>query len=333
MPKVPLITKVLGVSREQVEFICSRALLKRADGEIPEIKAKVISNFFDSGAFSIGIRTREWSKETGLPEDKYYDSEEFLAYANGYVQFLKDHKEVAQHYANIDVIGNPKLTWKNQKLLESLGINPVPVVHFGTDLKWLKKYVSAGYTYIGLGGLVGGRVGGSASPDKNRWIASCFAEVCPAPTYLPSVRFHGFGVSTWRVIRKYPWYSVDSAAWAKLGAFGNIMVPRKRRGEWDFSGGEEIVSVSKDSPSRHKADSHYFTMTLAEREMVNEWLEEVCVPLGRLADSGETEVEGVLTNGYLRRIAVLYTCELFRKHLPPWKRPFVKIQQTGLGLL
>jgi hypothetical protein len=333
MKHTPLVTSVLGIERKQIDAICERALLKKADGALPAMDTNLIANFFDSGAFSIWTRVEEFKKATGGTIEDYYVSDEFMTYAKSYVEMIKTHPEISQFYANIDVIGNADLTWQNQQLLEGMGIKPVPVVHFGTDMKWMRHYVKRGYTYIGLGGLVGGKVGGSASADKGRWITEAFQTVCKAPTYLPSVRFHGFGVSTWKIIRKYPWYSVDSAAWAKLGAFGNIMVPRRRNGEWDFSGGEEIVCVSKESPAKNKADAHFFTMTKAEKQHVVDWLNEVCVPLGKLDDKGEVIEEGCITNGYIRRIAVLYTCELFRKHLPTWNRPFNPVVRKGLGLL
>lgn len=329
----PLVTSVLGIEAEQIEEICRRALMKKKEGDEPATSTNLLANFFDSGAFSIWTRVAEFQRTTGGSVEDYYVSDEFMTYAKAYVEMITTHPEISHFYANIDVIGNPELTWQNQQLLEGMGIRPVPVVHFGTDLKWLRFYMDKGYDYIGLGGLVGGRVGGSASPDKGRWISEAFGIACPAPDYLPIVKFHGFGVSTWKIIRKYPWYSVDSAAWAKLGAFGNIMVPRKRNGAWDFSGGEEIVCVSKESPSRNKVDGHFFTMTKAERRHVRDWLNEVCVPLGKTDDDGKVIEEGVTTNGYLRRIAVLYTCEIFRKSLPNWYRPFRSMVKRGLGIV
>lgn len=333
MAKKPLVTKILGISREQVAAICERALLKKKDGATPAMQTNLIANFFDSGAFSIWSRVAAFQKETGGSVEDYYVCPEFMTYVDAYVELIKTNPEISHFYANIDVIGNPKLTWQNQQLLESKGIKPIPVVHFGTDLKWLKHYMDKGYDYIGLGGLVGGKVGGSASTDKGRWISEAFGMACPAPSYLPTVKFHGFGVSAWKIIRKYPWHSVDSAAWAKLGAFGNIMVPRRRDGKWDFSGGEEIVCVSKESPSKHKVDSHFFTMTKGERQIVVDWLDEVCVPLGEYDKDGKVLVEGVITNGYLRRIAVVYTCEIFRHYLPDWYRPFRSMVRKGLGIL
>lgn len=329
----PLVTTILGVTREDIQEVCRRALLKKKEGAAPVMDTHLVANFFDSGAFSIWSKVAEFQKATGGTVEDYYVSEEFLTYVDGYVQLITDHPEVSQFYANIDVIGNPELTWQNQQLLESKGIKPVPVVHFGTSMKWLKHYIDLKYDYIGLGGLVGGKVGGSASKDKGRWIKECFQMACPAPSYRPKTKFHGFGVSTWKIIRKYPWYSVDSAAWAKLGAFGNIMVPRRRGGNWDFSGGEEIVCVSKESPSRNKPDAHYFTMTQAEKRHVQEWLDEVCVPLGRIGKDGSVLEEGVITSGYLRRIAVLYTCEIFRTHLPNWDRPYQPVERKGFGFV
>ena len=331
--KIPLVTSLLGVTAEQIAEVCRRALLKKSEGAEPDMGTHMVANFFDSGAFSLHLRVKEYLKEHGGSVADYYKSSEFMAYAEAYVSLVKTHPEVSQFYANIDVIGDPELTWQNQQLLEALGAKPIPVVHFGTDMKWLHHYIKRGYDYIGLGGLVGGRVGGSATPDKAGWIRKAFEIACPGPTYRPQIKFHGFGVSTWKVIRKYPWFSVDSAAWTKLGAYGNIMIPARSGNGWDFSRDEQIVTVSKESPSALKSDAHYFTMSPTEKKIVQDSLSEICVPLGELRSDGSVKTEGCITNGYIRRIAVLYTSEVFRLHLPPWDRPYLpKAKPTGLGL-
>lgn len=103
----------------------------------------------------------------------------------------------------MDVIGNPELTWRNQRILErQYGLRPVPVVHYRTDLEWLKFYMKKGYDVIGLGGLVGSHAG----EECRKWIAAAFDIVCDNPERLPVQKLHGFGVTSYELMIRFPWY-------------------------------------------------------------------------------------------------------------------------------
>jgi hypothetical protein len=106
MAKIPLVTSMLGVTAEQIKAVCDRALLKKSEGAEPDMTTHMIANFFDSGAFSIHTRVREYLKEHGGTVAGYYRSSEFMAYAEAYAGLVKTHPEVSQFYANIDVIGD-----------------------------------------------------------------------------------------------------------------------------------------------------------------------------------------------------------------------------------
>ena len=176
-------------------------------------KEEFNSNFFlDSGAFLLR------KKADPVNPSSFYNSGEFDDYVNKYVEFIL--RFGVELYANIDVIGHPELTYQNQIRLEKRGLNPIPVVHFGTDTEWLQKYIDKGYQLIGLGGLVGS----AGTPYARRWIHECFSLVCNDDG-KPTRDLHGFGLANHKLLIDYPWWSVDSAASVKEGSRGVVFVP------------------------------------------------------------------------------------------------------------
>lgn len=156
--------------------------------------------FLDSGAFSA------WSKGASIDIQEY-------------IEFIKQHEDVIEVYANLDVIGDAKATWKNQRIMERAGLHPLPIFHFGSPEHFLEKYVSA-YNYIGLGGTVGIAAGGIDS-----YLDRIFSKyICDAKG-VPKVKVHGFGLTSLRLMLRYPWYSVDSTSWVVAGRMGSIYMP------------------------------------------------------------------------------------------------------------
>lgn len=122
-------------------------------------------------------------------------------------------------YANLDVIFGPEATYANQKALESLGLNPMPVFHTGEPWHHLERYLDEGYTYIALGKLLGN------SWSKLRpWLHKAFRIAGDRAV------FHGFGLTAWNAIRTFPFYSVDSSSWTSPYRFGTLRL--FERGRW-----------------------------------------------------------------------------------------------------
>lgn len=161
--------------------------------------------FLDSGAFTA------WSKGKVIDLDKYID-------------YLKENSSKFSVYANLDVIGNPEETLKNQQYMESKGVNPLPTIHYGADEKYLKHY-AATYDYIALGGLV---PYAKQPVLLHNWLNKCFKILIP---YIKEkgLRVHGFGVGSAEVLKKYPFYSADSSGWLSGGRFGTVVtwIPEK----------------------------------------------------------------------------------------------------------
>lgn len=99
----------------------------------------------------------------------------------------------------------------------------IHVFHQGEDFKGLKFLIDNDFKYIGI----------SPANDKNtkqkiNWLDECMEYLIK--NNKPVIKFHGFGVTAFQILLKYPWYSVDSAAWTlRGGAYGLIDLPTDLR--------------------------------------------------------------------------------------------------------
>lgn len=306
--------------------------------------AKVGLFFLDSGAFSHWSKVDAYAKVHGGDRRGYYDTKEFYAYMDAYAAFVKEHAGCIDYYANVDAIPDPEITYRNQKYLEKKhGLRPVPVVHYNPQEQnrgnpetwpsvcWLNRYISEGYDLIGLGGLVGR----SSKPKCLAWIDACFlTAICSQKTQLPRVRVHGFGMTSYRLMVRYPWWSVDSATWTKLGANGCILVPRCRGGVYSFREDDEPyqIGVSQDRPPEGRC-RHYGGLDRESKKVVVRWLNEIDVPLGRTHPKKKDENNkplvleyGVVNRHSERKIANLKfferLVEWLNKEKGPWPWPF-----------
>jgi hypothetical protein len=154
--------------------------------------------FADSGAYSA------WTK--GAPID-----------VNDYATWLLRSARRFESYANLDVIGDDDraaaATAANQATLEGLGLKPLPVFHAGESWTALEALLDAGYTYIGLGGLVG-RGPKAVMP----WLVKAFRMAEGRAV------FHGFGVTNLTISRSLPFYSLDSTTWKNYRQYGEIQL-------------------------------------------------------------------------------------------------------------
>lgn len=307
---------------------------KREGGEPPSgllYVPPVASHFFDSGSFTLWTEAHKYAKEHGCDEWAYYDTEAFWAYVDSYAGFVKKYRHGIDLYANVDVIPHPRLSWRNQRYLEKKhGLSPVPVVHYRTPMKWLRHYVDRGYEVIALGGLVGS----SDTTEGRQWIERCFDTVCDPKTHLPKVKLHGFGFTSFDLIVRYPWWSVDSTTWSKIGGYGSILVPHRKAGGWRFDVGPYVVPCALDGPTMSRKGKHYLTMSKPEQRTVRDWLGEIGVHLGEWDDRGRVLEYGVVTRHTDRRTANLLFFERVRKTIPPWPWPFKPYsrREPGLGV-
>lgn len=149
-----------------------------------------INTFVDSGAFSA------MTKGVEIDIDEY-------------AKWLLDVKPTM--YATLDAIGDPIKTLENTKYLENeYGLKPLPVFHMKTDIKYLYPLLED-YDYICLGGMV-------KSQNLIPWLDRVWAVILQEK---PELKVHGFGL-TGRIIKNYPFYSVDSSSWANGVRFAQV---------------------------------------------------------------------------------------------------------------
>lgn len=294
---------------------------KKPAQEVPCVK----SLFLDSGAFSQWTLAARYAKENGGDRRAFYDTVAFWQYLDDYVAFVKKYRPYFDLYANVDVIPDPELTWRNQQYLEKKGLHPVPIVHYRTPMSWLRHYIDRGYGLIGFGGLV---VRTDVS-NRRRWLDEAFSLLCDYPDRKPRVKVHGFGIGlNLTLLRRYPWWSVDSASWEKSGSFGGIIVPCPARStrNFDFTLDPWQITVSYDSPDRKSAGRHYLSLPAAEKDYIGRWLSHVGVPLGKRSPSGEVLERGVMTCHVQRKIVNLHYFEELAKTIPEWPWSFQPAQ-------
>lgn len=279
----------------------------------------VRSHFLDSGAFSQQQEAAKRQLAGGTLQD-YYRTAEYHEYRDRYAEFVKRYRKAIDYYANLDVIGDPELTWRNQQYLEQVHhCTPIPVVHYGTDddFGWLCDYIFSGYDYIALGGLVGN----TTKPACREWIRRCFGIAAELSTPDKQIKIHGFGVGSQISMSLFPWYSVDTAGWVKTSGTGYILVPPKENGEFTFTKPPSTVYVGvydkgRDDPvPEHPNEPPCETdaelegvppkrideMTPEEQAYVREWVEYLGVRWG----TPEGKRNGVINHYSHRRLAVM----------------------------
>jgi len=173
-----------------------------AGGRRPEVDV-----FADSGAFSA------WRLGVRITVEEY-------------AAWLRRWGALFTVAAALDVIGDAEATWRQTLELRALvpEVPILPVFHFRgcSGFDPLLRYLDEGYNYIGLGGLVGAQRDELTLP----WMDRCFR--------LAEGRagLHGFGVTTWALLKRYPWRSVDSTSWTAGFRFANLPLFDDVAGVW-----------------------------------------------------------------------------------------------------
>lgn len=168
----------------------------------------------------------------GYQPEVFTDSGGFSAFSQGvivdldsYARWLVRWKSRLHHYANLDVIGDPRASLRNQILLERKGLRPLPVLHVGSDPEEIRTYRARGYEMMCLGGMVpllpvvASSLRGDQIHPAVDWLSKCH-EVAKEE----GVILHGFGATNIAVMRAWPWVSVDSSSWATGFRFGRVTV-------------------------------------------------------------------------------------------------------------
>lgn len=211
--------------------------------------------FLDSGAFSM------WSLGAKVDIAAYCD-------------YIKRNDDIIRHDDDailasvMDAIGDALGTYQNQLAMEAMGVRPLPCFHFGEDVRYLEHYV-ANYSYITLGGMVA-----QSTWQLKLWLDDIWEKYLTDGSGRPKVKVHGFGLTTPELMRRYPWYSVDSSSWVQIARVGGMLLLPEAR----------VINVSNQSPQRRVEGQHLTTLPAAQREAIESKLVAEGVDMDRVQE-------------------------------------------------
>jgi hypothetical protein len=140
-------------------------------------------------------------------------------------------------------------SYANLQAMKDAGLRPIPVFHQGEAIAWLEKMLHDGEPYLGV------------SPAKNmpwylqqEWLDRIFAIVSDRAGHA-LVKIHGFGIASVDWLKRYPFFSVDTAGWSRASGFGKIYAPSYSNRAANYLDRPTLVTVSQESeknPPKHK---------------------------------------------------------------------------------
>lgn len=211
----------------------------------------------------------------------FLDSGAFSAFTKGveidlgeYVEFVKSYSDIIERVDGnlmasvLDGIGDPYKTYCNQMKMEQLGVRPLPCFHYNEDIRYLEYYME-NYDYITIGGMV---------PIETQqliyWLDTLFEKHLCDGSGRPRVKVHGFGVTREVLMRRYPWYSVDSSSWVQSSGNGGIMIPNLG-----------TIFISKGSPAAKDAGRHINTIPEPQKQALIKKIQELGFSYERLQET------------------------------------------------
>lgn len=177
--------------------------------------------FLDSGAHTFhrmkdrgSTLVRQFARHKQEQAARSLMEEFFINYAR-YVRLCYKEGMHFDFYVTFDAEKEcPKIWEWTKRLSEEQNIWSVPVYHGDASINWVKRYIDEGHKLIGVGIQ---RIGKRSRTAVYRYYDAVF-DLCEKH----KVKCHGFAV-TGDIMFAFPWYSVDSTTWVKLGGYGKII--------------------------------------------------------------------------------------------------------------
>jgi hypothetical protein len=176
-----------------------------------------------------------------------------------YIPYLKENERVIDYAINLDRIGNGKKSYENYLIMTAEGLTVVPVWHLGTDTKYLCAYLDmADFIGISLRKKI-------KDPKKQIGeLDDLWEYYLTDSDGFPTAKFHLLGLTSLPVISRFPWWSFDNAAWAKVAGYGGIYLPKSDNGIPAYNRIASSIRVSSRSLhignhlQNHGADSRQY---------------------------------------------------------------------------
>lgn len=215
--------------------------------KVDDIRRSGKKVFLDSGAFSaftMGV-------EVDLPK---------------YCRYIKENEDIIDVASVLDGIGDPLKTYQNQKEMERHGVSPLPCFHYGEDPRYLDYYIK-NYEYITLGGMVP-----ISTKQLYYWLDEIWEKYLTDGSGNPRLKVHGFGLTTIPLMKRYPWFSVDSSSWVQISANGSILLTSNFK----------ALPISCNSPARKIQNQHFDTLPESMQQAITRTIQKDGFDLDRL---------------------------------------------------
>jgi len=216
----------------------------------------------DSGAHSLfnrhaaeGVKRK---RNVANADYSFFDTEEFQTYLDKYAAYCRAHGDHFTFYVTVDVIFNAERSWDTFDYLWKSGLRPLPVLHHGEPIEFLKKMLRR-TDYVGVGGLAQG----ATQRAYMTWADEVFAYLGKTS----EVKVHGFAMTSVPLVRKYKWYSVDSTTPWSLSRNGSLLLPSIRNNLASYTS-SHILPVG----SATKRNSHANTLGETQLDQANTYL-------------------------------------------------------------
>lgn len=222
------------------------------------------NTMLDSGAFSA------WYHKDSVDLDAY-------------IEFIKEHRKSFYSIVALDVIPGDKAKMakttraieeaaaqsnRNYVYMRHKGIEPIPVFHMGEDFKWLEKMLDERIPYIGISPYM------KATQDNIiRWMDEVFTRIGDRDG-APLCKTHGFGVTGHQIVRRYPWFSVDSTSWALSAGYGNILMP-KMASKPDFTHPIQFSISDRDTAGNNSMVKLAHHKGTVQRRMIDDYFHSI----------------------------------------------------------
>lgn len=149
----------------------------------------------------------------------------------------------------------------------------LPVFHQNDGIKWLGKYLDRGVKWIGIS-----PANDESTAGRMKWLKT-IRHLLFDGAGRPTVKTHGFAVTSFDLMKSMEWYSVDSASWKMTASWGGIDLPQKKNGEFVYDVKPHQIVTTPQSPNRRR-QQNVVNMTPLVLERVMEFLDTCNVPLG-----------------------------------------------------
>jgi len=224
---------------------------------------------------------------------------------NAYAEFYKDQNDIWKYFVNCDVIpGTPghiptdqeveesaQKGWDNWMTLLDAGLPAEKVIHVfhqNEDLKWLEKLMDFQDKYV-KDGYIGISPANDRTPHQRMlWLDQVMPYICNKDGSA-RIKFHGFGVTSVSILKRFPWFTADSTSWMRAGAMGRLKIPQYNK-KFPHLESKTLIAVTKGT-GESKGTTHYDSLGTQAQKMLQQYVESNGFTI---EDVAQDEHKGVL---------------------------------------